>query len=100
MFLTLFLMEGIMVRLFVRHPVTDFARWKRAYDDFDEERSGMGVKAHGVFQAVDNKKDVTVWHDFESMESAQAFVDSERLKEVMEQAGVAGEPTVWFTQSA
>jgi hypothetical protein len=89
-----------MIRLFVRHPVADFAQWKKAYDDFDEERTGMGVKAHGVYQAVDNRKDVTVWHDFESMESARTFMGSARLKEVMERAGVAGEPTVWFTESA
>jgi quinol monooxygenase YgiN len=89
-----------MIRLFVRHPVTDFAHWKRAYDDFDEERSGMGVKSHAVYQALDDANDVTVWHDFESMEAAQAFMGSARLKEVMAGAGVAGEPTVWFTQPA
>ena len=65
-----------MVRLFVRHPVSDFAHWKKAYDDFDEERLGMGVKAHAVYQAFDDGNDVTVWHDFESMESAQAFMGS------------------------
>jgi hypothetical protein len=89
-----------MIRLFVRHPVSDFSHWKQAYDDFDSERFGMGVTAHGVYQAVGDANDVTVWHDFESMESAQAFMGSARLKEVMEGAGVAGEPTVWFTKSA
>ena len=89
-----------MIRLFVRHPVADFAQWKQAYDDFDEERSGMGVTGHAVFQAVDDANDVTLWHDFESMESARAFMESARLKEVMEGAGVAGEPKIWFTRSA
>lgn len=89
-----------MIRLFVRHPVSDFPRWKEAYDAFDPERSGMGVKAHGVFQTVGNANDVTVWHDFESMDEAQAFLDSDRIKEVMTAAGVAGEPTVWFTEKA
>jgi hypothetical protein len=92
--------EVVMVRLFVRHPVSDFTQWKRAYNDFNSERAGMGVKAHAVFQAVDNANDVTVWHDFESLDSARAFLDSPRLKEVMEAAGVAGELAVWFTRSA
>ena len=65
-----------MVRLFVRHPVADFAHWKKAYDDFDEERFGMGVKGHAVYQALDDANDVTVWHDFESLDSAQAFMGS------------------------
>ena len=29
-----------MIRMFVRHPVGDFAAWKQAYDAFDEERKG------------------------------------------------------------
>lgn len=89
-----------MIRLFVRHLVSDFTHWKQAYDDFDAERAGMGVRGHAVYQAVADANDVTVWHDFDSIEAAQSFMDSPRLKEVMTQAGVAGEPTIWFTQSA
>ncbi len=89
-----------MIRMFVRHPVADFATWKQAYDDFDQERSGMGVKGDAVFQAANDPNDVTAWHDFDTLESAQAFAGAERLKEVMTAAGVAGEPTIWFTTSA
>ena len=92
-------MEDPMIRLFVRHPVADFARWKEGYDAFDADRSGLGVKAHGVYQSVENANDVTIWHDFESMDSAQAFMASPRLKEAMDGAGVAGEPVVWFTRT-
>lgn len=41
-----------MIRMFVRHPVTDFAAWKQAYDDFDDERIGMGVAGDAVFQSA------------------------------------------------
>ena len=89
-----------MIRLFVRHSVADFSTWKQAYDDFASERDGMGVTGDGVFQSADNPNDVTVHHDFESIENARAFMESPRLREVMEAAGVAGEPTVWFTTKA
>jgi len=89
-----------MVRLFVRHPVTDFAQWKQAYDDFDIERQGMGVVNHAAYQAADDPNDVTVWHDFQSLEAAQGFAGSPRLKEVMDSAGVAGEPQIWFAVQA
>ena len=85
-----------MIRMFVRHPVQDFGNWKQAYDSFGEERNGMGVRGDAVYQAVDNPNDVTAWHDFENLEAAQAFAASPRLKEVMTDAGVAGEPTIWF----
>ncbi|MEJ2188533.1 MAG: cyclase [Acidobacteriota bacterium] len=89
-----------MATLFVRHDVADFGQWKRAYDAFDEERRSMGVTGHGVYQTDGNPNDVTVYHDFESMDAAKAFAGSERLREVMQQAGVQGEPIVWFTTKA
>jgi hypothetical protein len=92
--------EVIMTRMFVRHPVADFATWKQAYNDFDSERAGMGVKGHAVYQSVDDPNDVTLWHDFETPEAARSFVGSDRLREVMSAAGVAGEPTIWFTRPA
>ena len=89
-----------MIRLFVRHPVTDFAQWKQAYDEFNNERKDMGVVGHAVYKSADDPNDVTVWHDFETLESARGFVESDRLREVMSSAGVAGEPTIWFTNPA
>jgi hypothetical protein len=89
-----------MIRMFVRHPVADFAKWKQAYDDFDAERKGMGVVGDAVYQSADDPTDVTVWHDFETLQSAHDFVGSARLREVMANAGVAGEPTIWFTNPA
>jgi hypothetical protein len=86
-----------MIRMFVRHQVTDFTTWKKAYDDFDDERTGMGVARGAVFQSATDSNDITVWHDFETLDAAQSFVESDRLREVMASAGVAGEPQIWFT---
>ena len=89
-----------MATLFVVHDVADFATWKQAYDDFDAERSAMGVTGHGVYQAEGNPNNVTLYHHFEDMEAAKAFMASDRLREVMMTAGVQGEPKAWFTTKA
>ena len=86
-----------MATLFVRHEVEDFARWKKAYDDFNAERATMGVTGHGVYQTEGDPNDVTIYHHFETMDAAKAFVQSSRVREVMTAAGVKGQPTVWFT---
>jgi hypothetical protein len=86
-----------MATLFVRHPVTDYAKWRKAYDDFDAERQTMGVTSHGVYQLDGNPNDVTVYHEFATVEAAKAFAGSPRLKEVMAAAGDQGAPTVWIT---
>jgi len=71
------------VRLFVRHPVTDYATWRKAYDAFDSERVPMGVIGDAVYRSVDDPNDVTVYHDFATVEKAKAFAASPRLRDVM-----------------
>ena len=86
-----------MVRLFIRHDVADYGTWREGYDAFDEKRRGMGVTGDAVYQAVGNPNDVTVTHDFESEDAAQALVSSSELKGAMENAGVVSEPQIWIT---
>jgi hypothetical protein len=86
-----------MVRLFARMNVADYESWRKAYDQFYGERVDMGVLGAAAFQLVDDPNDVTVWHDFETAEVARAFVSSDALRDVMERAGVEGEPQFWFT---
>ena len=87
-----------MIRMFVRHTVADFGRWRQQYDAFDAERRGLGVVAEAVYPSAEDATDVTVSHDFANLEAARAFVTSKRLQEVMTNAGVVGPPTVWFTK--
>ena len=89
-----------MVRMFVRHDVADYDTWRKGYDAFDETRVPMGVKGDAVFRSVENPNDVTVWHDFDSAEQAQAFVQSEELRSAMQDAGVQGEPQIWTVEQA
>src|SRR5215211_4189393 len=89
-----------MVRLFIRHPVADYTAWRQVYDGFDEERRGMGVTGHAVYQSVDDPNDVTAWHDFETREQAESFASSDRLREAMTEAGVEGQPSIWFGTEA
>jgi hypothetical protein len=86
-----------MVRLFVRVNVADYETWREVYDEFYGERVDMGVMGDAAFQLVDDPNDVTVWHDFETAELARAFASSEALRNVMQRAGVEGEPQLWFT---
>ena len=85
-----------MVRLFVRINVADYETWRKVYDQFYGERGAMGVMGAAAFQLVDDPNDVTVWHDFETAEVARAFVSSDALRNVMQRAGVQGEPQIWF----
>jgi hypothetical protein len=85
-----------MATLFVRHTVADYAAWRRIFDDFSPTQMEMGVTAKAVYQAADNANDITVTHDFATLESAKAFAGSPELKAAMKDAGVTSAPTTWF----
>ncbi len=87
-----------MATLFVRHTVGDFAKWRAFYDSFAPGQTKAGVTAQAVYQSADNPNDVTVTHEFSSLEAARAFVSSPDLKAAMVEAGVVGAPTIWFAE--
>ncbi|NKB48826.1 MAG: cyclase [Alphaproteobacteria bacterium] len=89
-----------MVRLYVRHPVSDYSTWRSAYDSTVAFRTDMKVIGQAVYQAVDDPNDVTVWHDFETREAAEEFVSSDKLKNIMKEAGIAGPPTIWIVNES
>ena len=86
-----------MATLFVRHQVTDFATWKQEYDGFQPTAREMGITSGTVYVGATDPNDVTVIHDFATLEAAQAFASSDALREAMGRAGIAGAPTIWFT---
>jgi hypothetical protein len=89
-----------MTTLFVRHEVFDYAAWRRVYDAFSPVQKANGVLAEAVYQAPDNPNDVTVTHEFATLEAAQAFGNLDKLKTAMRNGGVQGTPTVWFANKA
>jgi hypothetical protein len=85
-----------MTTMFVRHTVSNYEVWRKAYDDFSSIQKTKGVASQAVYQATDNPNDITVTHEFPSMGAAQAFANSDELRKAMQNAGVMGVPTIWF----
>ena len=86
-----------MATMFVRHTVSNYQTWRKVYDDLASVQKAKGVTAQAVYQAADNPNDITVTHEFATVEAAQAFAKSDELKKAMQNAGVVGAPTIWFT---
>jgi hypothetical protein len=89
-----------MTTLFVRHTVGDYATWRRIFDDFAPTHQALGVTDKAVYQATDNANDITVTHEFDTLEAAKAFAGSPELKAAMHDAGLTSAPTIWFTTRA
>ncbi|RFB88494.1 cyclase [Rhizobium leguminosarum bv. trifolii] len=89
-----------MTTLFVRHEVSDYAAWRKIYDAFHQVQKANGVTAEAVYRATDNPNDITVTHEFATLEAAQAFSKLEELKAAMRKGGALGTPIVWFANKA
>lgn len=89
-----------MTRMFIRHSVADYGAWRKVYDALDSERKPMGVTGAAVFRGADDDNDITVWHDFNTVDEAKAFAAWPRLKAAMDEAGVTNPPIIWFVDEA
>lgn len=89
-----------MVVLFVRHEVSDYDTWKKGYDDAADMQRANGVRAEAVYRHDGDPNTVTVYHEFDSIDAAKAFVDAPALRDVMDELGVQGKPDVWFAHKA
>lgn len=87
-----------MTTMFVRHNVTDYTAWRKVYDDLAPVQERFGVTAKAVYRSADDPADVTVTHEFDSVDTARVFAASDELKTAMANAGVAGRPTIWFAE--
>jgi quinol monooxygenase YgiN len=85
------------VRMFVRHEVTDYGAWRKVFDAFAPIQKKAGVIYKAVYQSTDNPNDVTVIHEFHSLQEAKTFAALPELKAAMEKGGVKGAPQFWYT---
>ncbi len=87
-----------MATLIVKHAVNDYGNWKKVYDEFASVRKEKGVTGASVHRIADDPDTLIVTHQFNDLETAQAFANSEELKSAMADAGVEGPPEIWFTE--
>jgi len=85
-----------MVTLIVKHTVNNYDSWKTVYDQFAGTRRKSGVTGASVYQDVNDPNTLYVTHQFKDLNAARAFAGSDDLKSAMANAGVKGQPELWF----
>ncbi|WP_417526283.1 hypothetical protein [Marinovum sp.] len=86
--------QDVPVLAVISHPVEDYGVWRQVYNDFADEQQAGGVIMEQVYQNPADPNNVLVLHGFESLEAAEEFLTSDKLKSAMEGAGVAAPPAV------
>ena len=85
-----------MVRVFVRHKVKSFAKWKVAFDAFKKVRKAGGEKSARLGHLAGSPNNLCLLFTWDSAANARAFMKSKELKAAMAEAGVREKPEVFI----
>lgn len=85
-----------MTTMFLRHKVGDYDAWRKEYSKYGDFQKASGIRSATVYRGEDDPNDVTVSHEFASVDAARAFIANNDLKAAMKSAGVVGEATFWI----
>jgi len=84
--------------MFVRHNVEDYERWKPVFEEHGSTRRESGSKGVRLFRNADAPNETVILIEWDDLENARRFTQSEDLRETMERAGVADEPDIYFLE--
>ncbi len=85
-----------MPHLLVRHKVSDFSKWKSAYDAHSPARREAGLKEEHLLRNMDNPNEVFLLFEVKDVEKAKEFGASANLREAMQDAGVVDKPDLYL----
>ena len=84
----------------VKHKVEDYDKWRQVFDSFEEYRKSKGEKLFQIYRNSEDTNEVFGLFEWENVESAKEFMGSDELKAKMKEAGVVGEPAIYFVEKA
>jgi heme-degrading monooxygenase HmoA len=87
-----------MVQFLVHNKVEDYKNWKPFFDEHASFRAKHGSKSAKVFRCKEDANDVLIFFEWDSLENAQKFMESDELKKTMKEAGVIGKPNIYFVE--
>jgi len=87
-----------MTYIMVNHKVEDFDKWKPLYDENGAMRKTMGSKGAFVFRTAEDPNHLVVLTQWENLEKAKKFAESDDLRTAMKKAGVTGQIKINFLE--
>ena len=87
-----------MPSMFVRHNVEDYERWKPVFEEHGSTRRESGSKGVRLFRNADSPNETVILLEWDDLEKARRFAQSENLRETMERAGVTDQPDIYFLE--
>jgi hypothetical protein len=80
----------------VKHKVSNYAKFKAAYDAHDSARLANGIHSYVIGRGLQDSNMIMVALKVDDMAKAKAFGKDPGLKKAMQKGGVTGAPTFAF----
>lgn len=80
----------------ITHRVSNFTKWKAAYEGHDSARLASGLHNYVIGRGVEDSNMVMVALKTDDLSKAKAFSKDPGLKKAMDKGGVVGKPTIRF----
>ena len=78
--------------------VADYEAWKASFDGSLESRRAAGEKSWQLFRSASDPNELTLLCEWDSPERAQAYLDSEELRQAQATSGVTAMPETWVLE--
>ncbi len=71
-----------------RIKVEDYAKWKTVFDQLaDARKASGGAKEGTLFRDADNPNDITILIEWDTLENARKFIQSDTVKNALKKSG-------------
>ena len=87
-----------MPYLLVRHKVADYARWKPFFDEHGATRKANGSRGGRLYRNATDPNELVILFEWDDLDKARTFAQSEDLRQIMQRAGVADQPDLYFLE--
>ena len=85
-----------MPSLLIRHHVADYAAWKAVFDEQVLARRANGSQGGRLFHSSSDPNEILLLLEWDDLERARLFANSDDLREAMARSGVTDQPDIWF----
>lgn len=87
-----------MPHLLVRHKIAEYEKWKSEFDKHGATRQAKGSKQGRLFRNANDPNELLILMEWDKMDRAREFAQSDDLRQAMDRAGVADKPDVYFLE--
>lgn len=84
--------------LLIRHKVQDYGTWESVFDEHESTRRANGSLGGRQFRNAIDPNELLLLLEWDDLERARLFADSDDLREAMAQAGVTDRPDIWLLE--